>query len=716
MSGRLRPAELTRRHVAITVLFIVGVTSIAIGTTLARTLVSDRAERRAESIRRGHAEAEKVAKTLDEELRSVQPIVQSIAERVSSGALDGAALPGIFEKEIVGNDLLFGIGAAYEPYSYRQDRRLYAPYYVRDQTGTPVLRYVDDEYDYTQFQHRWYGDTLLEGAGWSEPYFGRVADTQLVEYSVPFYSSDTAAEEGAEPAGIIYANFSADHITDLLADLGIGRLGYGLVLSREGGFISHPRKELVSSDRTIFDIAWERGDTALHSMAVRAIQGIRGDVDYQDNLTNQTSKIIFEPIASTGWSLAFVFIDEDEASSANRTRRDILHIILAFLLGGCSLCLLVLALRFDGIVHQWMGIAAVSALLIAAIGGVWMTSTRYPLRPEASRFRIVDQATLKSFESRLEREAGPNQEASLLFVPTGVFVKSIAFTSGNDVDVTGYVWQRYTHGVHDRLEPGFSLPEAESPEITVAYQKVTEEETLIGWYFVAKLRQEFNYDRFPLDEQEVWLRLRHKDLDEHVVLVPDLSSYSHMDPRSRPGVETDLLLPGWRIKSSYFNYREHEYSTNFGMAEFEASIAELHFNVDLQREFLSPFVSRIIPLFVVAAMLFAMVLVSSMVEATTQELLGSAMQTVLGCAALFFVLIFEHISLRETLPSPRILYFEYFYFTAYTALMVVSLNSILLASGTGLWVIEHRDNLVPKMAFWPAFLAILFLATATTFY
>jgi hypothetical protein len=48
-------------------------------------------------------------------------------------------------------------------------------------------------------------------------------------------------------------------------------------------------------------------------------------------------------------------------------------------------------------------------------------------------------------------------------IPTGVFVRSIAFTSGSEVSVSGYVWQRYDRIRHGHIPRGFSLPETFDP-------------------------------------------------------------------------------------------------------------------------------------------------------------------------------------------------------------------------------------------------------------
>jgi hypothetical protein len=155
-----------------------------------------------------------------------------------------------------------------------------------------------------------------------------------------------------------------------------------------------------------------------------------------------------------------------------------------------------------------------------------------------------------------------------------------------------------------------------------------------------------------------------------------------------------------------------------GLPDFrtQTETPELHFNVDVSRMFLGPFVAHIVPLGVTSAMLFALLLISSRREAS-QGLLGfSAAEIVLGAAALFFVASFQHIALREMLVTPDLIYLEYFYFVVYVLMMLVAVNAILFASAAEIRIVEYADNLIPKVLFWPVAMLSLFVITLVQFY
>ncbi len=110
------------------------------------------------------------------------------------------------------------------------------------------------------------------------------------------------------------------------------------------------------------------------------------------------------------------------------------------------------------------------------------------------------------------------------------------------------------------------------------------------------------------------------------------------------------------------------------------------------------------PLMTVSALLFA-VLMTVSADPDKAALLGfNTSEVVAVCSALFFVVMLAHIQLRQQFAGARIVYLEYFYFIVYLAVVGVTVNSYLFSIGRPWIVLQYRDNLVPKMLFWPLLL------------
>lgn len=93
---------------------------------------------------------------------------------------------------------------------------------------------------------------------------------------------------------------------------------------------------------------------------------------------------------------------------------------------------------------------------------------------------------------------------------------------------------------------------------------------------------------------------------------------------------------------------------------------------------------------------------------------GFSTSGVIGaCSALFFVILLAHIQLREQFSGVSIVYMEYFYFLMYGLLVAVSANAYLFSMQAVPWlkIIHYRDNLIPKISFWPAMLGSMIVIT-----
>ena len=355
----------------------------------------------------------------------------------------------------------------------------------------------------------------------------------------------------------------------------------------------------------------------------------------------------------------------------------------------------------------WTLAIVTAAAVASAIASLWLVFDRYPAG-EGTGVAVHDAAATEQFIDNFIGASGGAVTVQRPRIPTGVYVRSIEFAGAANVIVSGEIWQRFAAGQGDSRTPGFRLVEADAPEFTPIYQRDVGDGQVRGWAFSAKLRQHFSYARYPFDRQEVSVRLEPAEWVRNAVLVPDFNAYQLNNPLAKPGVAADLVLPGWDVTGAFFDYRVQSYNTDFGVAA-AAEVPQLYFNVALRRQFIGPFISNLLPVAVTAMMLFGMLLITTKKETQVVK----AMDIVRGTAALFVVASFQHIALRNALSSPRVFYFEYFYFTLYVAILVITLNGILFAASTGIRLIDFRDNLIPKLAFWPALLVLLF---ATTFW
>lgn len=408
-------------------------------------------------------------------------------------------------------------------------------------------------------------------------------------------------------------------------------------------------------------------------------------------------------------------------------------------------------------IRAWARVAvAICAISICAIGFAWYREvTTY--RPADAQL-VDDAAVARALQQEMPARDGDEPR---VLVPTGIFIQSVAFTSASDVNVTGYIWQRYSKDLRlcranatgnatgpgaapgggecdqwskyaddacDCVSIGFVLPEQVESSSTVieeAYTRRDGDTVVIGWYVDVTLRQPFDYSKYPLDSHDVWIRMWHADFDRNVVLTPDLASYT-VAGATRPGnafgLDQDIVPGGWTIEETFFSYKPAKYDTNFGIQGYvgQTDFPELHFDIVLRRKFINAFIVNLVPLLVVLMLLFA-ILMTVTGDKDRSEVFGFSTSGAIGTAsALFFVVMLSHIQLREAFPGAGIVYLEYFYLATYVVILLSSLDFYLFSStggrtGTHPRIIHYEDNLIPKLAFWPVILLGLAVITLICF-
>jgi hypothetical protein len=291
----------------------------------------------------------------------------------------------------------------------------------------------------------------------------------------------------------------------------------------------------------------------------------------------------------------------------------------------------------------------------------YLAATRVDRTPEIGE-PLRSGADVDAYFANHPAAASSGAAFSEIRIPTGVFLQSIKFGGANDVDVSGYVWQKYADTVPTEIKRGFVLPEADAgaSSVSEAYRFTVDHVEVIGWYVNTTLRETFDYRRYPFDRQDVWLRLWHPDLDRRVVLVPDFASFPDVSPASRPGLESQFVRQGWHPAYTAFSYASNAYNTSFGYGRQPApeGYPELYFSVGLKRDFVRPLLENIIPLIVVLALLFFALRLSGQDATEWERGPFEPLDTLGYCVGLLFVVLLEHTHIRGAIPPEQIAYLE----------------------------------------------------------
>jgi len=354
--------------------------------------------------------------------------------------------------------------------------------------------------------------------------------------------------------------------------------------------------------------------------------------------------------------------------------------------------------------------AIVSLALLAVLVFLWYRAYTSPDFSYPGETLITNRDELTRFLDK--NVPTPPDGDGPYYVPTGIVVQSLEFKGPYSVQAAGYIWQRYADTLPKDLEKGVVFPEADTTTFTKVYETHQANETLIGWNFKTTLREQFNYAKYPLDWQELWMRLWSVDFERNVYLTPDLEGDTTLKPEALSGVDPGLVLENWRLDRSYFAYRLNQYSANFGIRDYASDTPqpELYFNVSLRRYILSSLVSRgIVPL-VILIQLFVIVMVIGSNSQRLEQFGVRPGAVIFTCAAFFFAVLLAQNALRDEIKWFGVVYLETLHVLTYFVILIVAVDSVLVVAFPRMRLFR-QDNLWVEVLYWPIILGVLLVIT-----
>lgn len=561
----------------------------------------------------------------------------------------------------------------------------------------------------------------------SDSYMGPLIDPftgeKVIVYAHTITRNDTSV--------VLFSTQSLNHLHHVLNTLYMGKQGYWFIVDTHDQIIIHPRTPMTNHP-TLQDLAKITDTPALTTLTKKA----NGTLTYTNEVTHQPSWLIYQKIISTGWLLCGVF-EQMQAELPHDENRQYLILISSGLLLLFLLIMGIITLLFASVrTHQWMLTALASCACIATIGIVWYAAKRYPIfvnydaahtitpiENKVELYRFLDHVSKKK---DIETESLDDKKLDYYlayrykvgrYIPTGTFIHYMHFVSPSQVQIVGYVWQRYFEGTHDGIMRGFVLPQATSDaSITeVFHTKIGRQETII-WRVNATLNQNFSYIRYPFDTREITIQLWHADFGQNIVLVPDLDSYPLLTQTSLPGLSGNAYIPNWQFESSYFGYQSYLYNTLFGLYTYgpfgiynlfnKSYTPELHFVVTTQRLLMDTLIDDLLPLFLIALLLFVVFITD----------IGHGYQVFAAYASIFFGIVVAQLHFRGKIPSNQLVYFENIYVIMYLALIITLLFTFLKLQSTDPNSPQLRRGKIAEILYWPILLSSIVLLTVFYLY
>ncbi|MDQ2699094.1 MAG: hypothetical protein M3Y46_09895, partial [Actinomycetota bacterium] len=225
-------------------------------------------------------------------------------------------------------------------------------------------------------------------------------------------------------------------------------------------------------------------------------------------------------------------------------------------------------------------------------------------------------------------------------------------------------------------------------------------------------REQFDYSQYPLDRQQVWLRMWHVDFERNVYLVPDFTGYESMEPVTKPGLDPGVVLENWDIDLTYFSYRATTYDADFGIDGYDPGQPqpELYYNIGIERNVLNPVIARAIAPIVILLQLFVIVMVIGRDNKRLEQFGVRPGAVLFTCAAFVFAVLIAQNALRDEVKWHGVVYLEFLHVITYFVILAVAVDSVLLVAKPQL-ALFHRGNTMIRLLYWPVITVSLLIAT-----
>jgi hypothetical protein len=667
---------------------------------------------------------------IESNLRRVTETIDKVSESLlKNGPKDTEQLFAIIRNVMYSDTGFVEAGVAFAPFAYDPQIRLYGISNVVDEVSMN-LRDLDSIEDYTKPEAVWYHRAMEGKAVWLEPKYDEARHEMLVTYAAPLFKP----EEPAEPVGVVFATYSVSSFKRVLDNMDLGENGYGFLLSSEQHFIVHRNQDYIDHRWSLDDYLGRLKDTSIVNAVSNALLDPSRIVGLTDPDSDQASQVFFLQIPEAAWTLGILLNDGDLVMPSSIARIKLMRMVLVL-----CLSIILLTIPLSGIQHGsirsfWILSHVFTICCIISFVAALKLTVDLPAENPRNSQLITNENILNRFISDQRRRTLDQREELPLFIPTGIYIQSISFDSSiGGIALNGYLWQRYTLGIHDGIDREILIPGSDTFELEEPFTTRSGNTELVRWGFKATMYQNFDFSKYPFGREYVQTQLRHKQFTRNVILIPDLESYKLINPTAWPGLQPDIFLHGWNINKSYFSYRFENYSTSFGLTDYAGltDFPELFFTIEISKQIFGAIISHALPLVVVGLLLFALLLLSSNIEVGKLEVV----EAIAACAGFFLVIVFSHLGIRESFSVQDIMYLEYYYYVTYVLILFTVANYVIIASQKQkeryvknavtskiisapplIKLIRYHDNLFVKILFWPLSQLAVLILTLLEFY
>jgi sigma-B regulation protein RsbU (phosphoserine phosphatase) len=290
--------SLTTRLIVWTLLAVGGVyvVTVFVSNSLSRRMALAAAEREAEN------ETETGVSRVQDVLHAVEEQTRILAKALETLDPDLAGMERLLRRFVPSNPDVWGAAIAFQPGAAPGHPGHFALYLHR-RTGAPgelaSANLAATSYRY--WEREWYTVPVSEGEPrWSEPYLDvGGGNVSMVTYSVPFHDSEGALR------GVVTADLRLRWLDERVAEVELGRSGFGVIVSRDGRVIAASAGGHDEAPARVLHSLSPQDRARLKPIVDRMVAGESGFAPVM--VEGVRYRLTYRPIGHAGWSLATLY-------------------------------------------------------------------------------------------------------------------------------------------------------------------------------------------------------------------------------------------------------------------------------------------------------------------------------------------------------------------------------------------------------------------------
>lgn len=645
---------------------------------------------------------------LDKKLGLMADKLDSYATLLSAGKI---SMPE-FESELSNEKLwlnygVVGVGIAEVPKLRSGGRKHFHRTYWLNLTTRFESQEDSNNYALNTQENVWFNDVLKnQKPQWSRSYYDNSLREFIFSYSAPVY--DLAHKN---IIAVLVVDFDSQFI-DSIVSQNIGQKYTSIISRDDGAYIYTDDTDKVLNQVSLSKMT---NKNSIEAQTYQYINKAPCDKVCSLALSDNSEKhlILYQSLKKMPWTI-FADYTTRQLGSLNRESDNSLTMLnIGFWV--ISLVLLVILVNLYRMRRKrtfktlWQLSALVSLILVCGIVYVWKISNHLYYRDTSKA--IINQTILDSYIQHYDAASQLKRTESIVKIPTAIIIDSAEFLNSYNIQLSGHIMQRYPKNNEDAW--GVKFNDGFDAKITQTGVQKTNRYDHVTWSFQVKIRENFDYSHYPFNHGSIWLAVSPVNQHKNLLFTPDFSYYNGLtDINAANGVARNMIIPGWYIRGSYFNYQDDSSRMVNNVNSYSAiDLPALTFNILIGATFGDAVITTVIPPMVIIMILFVTMLTISKkgnksIEFKVNSILSAS-------SGMLFTIVFTHVSLRNKITS-AIMYIEYFYLMMYIVVPLIPINAFLFATKKFPWV-NFASNLYAKLLFFPVISFLLFIISLWRF-